>query len=177
LAFDRAGTAWVQRRPPLEGSLRFGSGVALSSSGEGGLIGEYAYGPIGEPAGTGAYFIPPLPLNSFSAGELATGRSGVIDQQIASSTAGTFTASATVSTKELRLAHRSRHTLISYGRGTARAVGPGVVTVKIRPTTRVRRALSRHRYIQPELHVTIRFKPRTGAAPTPQTFDVYLERG
>jgi hypothetical protein len=177
LAFDRFGTTWVQRRPPLEGSLRFGAGVALSSSGESGLIGEYAYAPIGESAGSGAYLIPPPPLNNFSAGEPATRRSGEIDQQIASSTAGTFTASTTVSTKELRLAHGSRQTLISYGRGTAHAVGPGVVTVKIRPTTRARRALSRHRSIEPELHVTIRFKPRTGAAPTPQTFSIYLRRG
>lgn len=101
----------------------------------------------------------------------------MIDQQIASSTAGTFIVSATVSAKELQLTHGSRQALISYGRGTARVARPGVVTVKIKPTPRVRRVLSRHRSIFPKLDITIRFNPRAGAAPTPQTFTVYLDRG
>jgi hypothetical protein len=167
LVFNRFGTTWVEQRPPLDGPTSLGSGVALAGSGESGLISEFG--------GTDAYLIPPPRLDSFSAGELATRRSGVLDQQIASSTAGTFTVSATVSSSELRLAQGSRHTLISYGRGIARVTGPGIVTVKIKPTPRVRRVLARHRSILPTLHITIRFRPHAGMAPTPQTFTVHLE--
>ncbi|HEX5308886.1 MAG TPA: hypothetical protein VFW38_07375 [Solirubrobacteraceae bacterium] len=169
LAFNRFGTTWVQQRPAFEGSTSFGSGVALSGSGESGLIGE--------PGGADAYSIPqPLP-NNFSAGELSTTHSGAIDQQIAGSTAGTFVTSVTASAKELGLAHDSHHALIDYGRGMARVAGPGIVTVKIKPTPRVRRALARHRSISPKAYVTVRFKPHAGAAPSPQTFTVYLDRG
>jgi len=165
LTFDRFGATWVQRRARLEGPTSFGSAVALSGSGESALIGESG--------GPDAYLLPPPPPNSFSAGELVAERSGALDQQIASSAAGAFTASATVSARELGLARGSHGALIGYGRGTALLARGGIVTVKIEPTSRVRRALSKHRSILPKLHLTIGFEPRTGATPTPQTFTVY----
>jgi hypothetical protein len=90
---------------------------------------------------------------------------------------GTFTrATGTWVQKGTRLAPRGA-CQGSYGSDMARVTASGIVTVEIKPTPRVRRALSRHRSIVPKLHVTVHFRPHGGLAPAPQAYTAYLERG
>jgi hypothetical protein len=166
--YHRFATTWVRQGPALQGPLGFGSGVALSGAADGALTGGSG--------GTLASLLTPPPPNSFSTGQLTASRNGVLDQRLASSAAGTFTAVARVSRGRLRLPHGSPHRLIGYGEGVASASGPGIVNLKIKPRRVVRHALFKHRSIQPALHITISFRPSAGTAPAKQTLTAPLER-
>jgi hypothetical protein len=175
LTFSRFGATWVRQGLTLTGSPGFGYSVALSGSGDIALIAAPADSP------KGAVFVSmvtPPPPNSFSTGSLTVKADGTVQQQLASSSAGTFTAMARVSPRALHLPHaRSPRKLISYGTGIVRTAGPSVVTITIKPTAAVRVALTKHRRLEPTVHITISFSPNRGVAPSRQTATVQLGRG
>ncbi len=187
--FARTGTAWVKQGARLTGVGAFGSGLALSGEGNTALIGGPSQGSQGGFALL-ATVIPPAP-NVFSPSVLAINAKGVIRQDLASSSAGTFTAVATVSARSLRhlpkvSCHKAkskhprpclRETLTLYGSATATTAGPGVVSVVIKPKRAVRVAFAKHRSLELTVHITISFTPSTGPTPVSQTFTATVEAG
>jgi hypothetical protein len=177
--FARIETTWVRQGAKLTGAGAFGSGVALSGVGDIALIGAPGEGSEG-----GAAFLSTVTApvrNAFSTGVLTINAKGVIKQQLASSSAGTFSALATVSARSLRhlprSQARSREKLVIYGRALAAAAGPSVVSLAVKPTSAVRAALAKHRSLELNVHIAISFRPRTGPTPASQTLTANVEAG
>jgi FG-GAP repeat len=190
-ALTRTGTAWVRRGAKLTGADAFGSGLALSAEGSTALIGA----PIEDSDSRDGFalvstVVPPAP-NAFYQSVLAIDTKGVIRQQLVSSSAGTFTAVATVSARSLRhlpklSCHKpnSKHSrrclrerLALYGGATARTAGPGVGSLVIRPNRAVRVALAKRRSLELIVHITISFTPNAGPTPASQTFSATVGAG
>jgi hypothetical protein len=187
--FARVGTAWVMRGAPLTSDgYGFGSGLALSGEGSIALIGTPSGG---SPDLARVTTVIPPAANAFYQGTLAINSKGVIRQQLVSSTAGTFTAMAAVGARSLRDLPKvscrrtkrnpsrpcPRERLTLYGSAMARAAGPGVVSVPIKPARAVRVAFAKHRGLALKVHVMISFMPSTGPAPVSQTLTATVEAG
>jgi hypothetical protein len=186
--FTRIGTAWVKQGARLTSArYGFGSGIALSGEGNTALIGAPSQGS-NDGFALVATVIPPAP-NAFYQRILAINPKGVIRQQLVSSSTGTFTAVATVSARSLRhlpkvscRRTKSKHSrpcpgerLTQYGSATARAAGPGIVSLVIKPNRAVRVAFAKHRGLTLKIHVTISFTPSTGPTPVSQTLTATVE--
>jgi hypothetical protein len=175
--FARAGNTWIRQTPTLRGPSLFGSSVALSGDGTAVLIGD----PDGG-SGNGAVFVatntPQTNSPSFSLGLLTIKRDGRLVQQLPSSSAGTYAATATVGARALAVSHphgrpARRSKIVTYGTGRATSTGPSAPVLTIKPRAAVRAVVAKHKRLT--LSVTIRFRPAAGVAPPPQTRKVVVE--
>ena len=183
-AFARIGDTWIREGPALVGEDVSGTGLALSSTGDLAL-----FAGAGDAAHTS--FLTPLLPNAFNAGAVFFDKKGVIEQQVASSSAGTFTVVATVGARALRhlpaprsakcrsAPHKFNHQhprtcprerLVTYGStAVSTAAGPGLLSLAITPRAIVRAAFAKHRDLELEAHITISFRPSSGPTPPNQT--------
>jgi hypothetical protein len=196
--FTRVGSTWIREAPargpnPPGASEEFAFSLALSAAGDTAIIG--APDGFDDPGSAWAARLAAMPANSFSTGVITIRPSATLEQELASSAAGSFSAVATVSShtpglitareqRQLRRCHarRRRHRpacprarMLLYGAGVARVAGAGLTTVVVRPVRALRRALERYQDVKVTL--TIGFRPNAGPTPPAQSRVAVLELG
>jgi hypothetical protein len=175
----RFGSTWVRQEPKRTGAELFAWDVAASGDASTILIGDPS-----EDSFAGAAFTTaptPTPANSFSTGELTTTPHGWLLQQLSVSAAATVRVRATVSVCALARRRPRKQTAgcarrrTLYGSSSASIAGPGVTTLRIRPSARARFAIAKRRTLG--LRLTATMTPRLGASPAAQSKTVILEGG
>jgi hypothetical protein len=157
----------VRQPKPLVHALPFGSKLALSANGEIALIQGVTSGFL--PGGT--VFVSrltPPPQSGFVIETTTKGYYGNLEQELWSSTAATFRASA-----RLRSPISSHHPKsLIYGTAVTTVKGAENATLTITPRAAMKKYLKKHKHLT--LLLTIEDRPDAPTPPTTQTLTVNI---
>ena len=141
--------------------------IQADTSGTPGITFTYSV-PVEGGAGDGA------PSNEFAFRSPIVGRNGTINVPVDVPGAGTLDGRARATLRRKRSTRsgaRRRRRTITYAKGSLAVAGPGFVILKIRPTARGRRALSRVARLRTRVAIT--FTP-AGGTPNTKTASVRI---